>query len=56
MTATGEVKAAQSMVNLGRFGLFVVLLGRLPTGSSLFDSRSHDLNCLDHSVPLCTTS
>ncbi|MGB5153182.1 MAG: hypothetical protein WBN74_06030, partial [Candidatus Sulfotelmatobacter sp.] len=53
---TGEEKAAQSSVKLGWFGLFVVLLGRFSTGSSLSASRSHDLNCVDHSVPLCTTS
>jgi len=56
VTATREVKAAQSNVKLGWFGLFAVLLGRFPTGSSLSASRSHDLNYVDHSVPLCTTS
>jgi len=30
----GEVKTAQSSVKLGWFGLFVLLLGRFPTGSS----------------------
>jgi len=55
-TATREVKAAQSDVKLGWFGLFVVLLGRFPTGSSLSASRSHDLNRVRHSVPLSPTS
>ncbi len=56
-TATREVKAAQSMVKLGWFGLFVVLLGRFPTGSSLSASRSHALPVLTtlyHFVPHLT--
>jgi hypothetical protein len=54
--ATGEVKATQSMVKLGRFGLFIVLLGRFSTGSSFSASRSHDLDRVNHSVPLSPTS
>jgi hypothetical protein len=53
-TATREVKAAQSMVKLGWIGLFVVLLGRFPTGSSFSASRSHNLTLfttLYHFVP-----
>jgi len=44
------------MVKLRWFGLFVVLLGRLTTGSSFSASRSHSLKLFDHSAPLCTTS
>ncbi len=55
-TATGEVKGARIMVKFRRFGLLAVLLGRFPTGSSLCATRSHEINYLDHSVPLCTTS
>lgn len=53
-TATGEVKAARNLVKLGWFGLFVVLLGRFPTGSSLSASASTALTCLTtpyHFVP-----
>jgi hypothetical protein len=46
----------QSAIKLWWFGLFVVLLGRFPTGSSLSVSRSHELNYADHFVPLCSTS
>jgi hypothetical protein len=38
-----EVKAAQNMVKVGRFGLFVVLLGRISTGSSISAPNSHRL-------------
>src|SRR5205807_9163889 len=55
-TATREVKATQSSVNPGRFGLFSVLLGRFSTGSSLSAPASHQLNGSDHSVPLLSTS
>jgi hypothetical protein len=47
---------AQNAVKLERFGLFIVLLGRFSTGSSFFSSGSHRPYCLDHSVPLSTTS
>jgi hypothetical protein len=47
---------AQSSVNVGRFGLFGVLLGRLPTGSSFSAPDFHGPNCLYHFEPLCTTS
>src|SRR5260370_39908828 len=56
-TATREVKAAQSMVKLSWFGLFVKLLGRFSTGSSLSASRSHVLPVLTtlyHFVPHLT--
>jgi hypothetical protein len=56
MTASGEVKATRSKVKLRWFGLFVVLLGRLTTGASFSASRYHNIEQLDHSVPLCTTS
>jgi hypothetical protein len=57
MTAKREVKAAQEMVKLGWFGLFVVLLGRFSTGSSISASRSHNLTLLTtlyHFVPHLT--
>ena len=50
-----EVKIAQSKVELGRFGLFIVLLGRSSTGSSFSAPRSHGPYCSIHFVPLCTT-
>jgi len=54
--ATREVKTAQNLVKLGWFGLFVVLLGRISTGSSFSASRSHSSKLSDHFLPLCTTS
>jgi len=54
-TATKEAKTAQSKVKLGRFGLFVVLLGRFPTGSSFSAPSSHGPYYSHHFVPLCTT-
>jgi hypothetical protein len=53
---TKEAKTTQDLVKLRWLGLFVELLGRFPTGSSLSASRSHDLNLAYHSLPLCTTS
>jgi len=55
-TATREVKAAQSTVKLGWFGLLVVLLGRFPTGSSVLTPNSHEPYCIYHFALLCTTS
>jgi len=52
----GEVKAARSWAKFGRFGLFSVLLGRLPTGSTFSAPNFHRHLCLDHFKPLCTTS
>ena len=46
---------AQSKVKLGRFGLFIVLLGRSSTGSSFSAPSSHDPYHLHHFLPLCTT-
>jgi hypothetical protein len=48
---------AQSLVNLVRFGLFAVLLGRISTGSSFLASRPTISNCLTtpyHFVPHLT--
>ena len=42
----------QSSVKVGRFGLFVVLLGRISTGSSFSALASH---CPDCALPLRTT-
>ena len=53
---TKEAKTLQTSVIAGQFGLFVVLLGRSSTGSSFSAPVSHDLHCLYHFVPLCTTS
>ncbi len=55
-TASKELKTAQNRVELGWIGLFVVLLGRLFTGSSLSASGSHRTNYLDHFLPLSPTS
>src|SRR3954469_20326888 len=46
-----EVKAAQYTVKVGQFGLFVVLLGRISTGSSISAPQSTALPL----VPLSTT-
>jgi hypothetical protein len=57
VTATREVKATQSSVKLGWFGLFVELLGRLSTGSSFSASVPTDSNYLttsNHFVPHLT--
>jgi hypothetical protein len=40
------------MGKVGRFGLFVVLLGRISTGSSISAPNSHGLL---PRMPLCTT-
>jgi len=52
--APKEVKITQTPLNLWWFGLFSVLLGRFPTGSSFLASRSHYptlLTTLYHFVP-----
>ena len=49
-----EEKAAKDSVNTGRFGLFIVLLGRIPTGSTFSAPRSHqatELTTFNHFVP-----
>jgi hypothetical protein len=49
-----EEKAAKNSVKTGRFGLFVVLLGRIPTGSTFSAPRSHkatELTTFYHFVP-----
>jgi len=49
-----EEKAAKSSVKIGRSGLFVVLLGRIPTGSTFSAPRSHqatELATFYHFVP-----
>jgi hypothetical protein len=54
ITAPKEVKITQSLVKLGRFGLFAVLLGRISTGSSFSASRPTNSICLTtpyHFVP-----
>jgi hypothetical protein len=52
-----EAKATQKLVKLGWFGLFVALLGRFPTGSSLSASVPTALTVLTtlyHFVPHLT--
>ena len=52
--ALKEEKAAKSSVKTGRFGLFVNLLGRIPTGSTISAPRSHqatELTTFYHFVP-----
>jgi hypothetical protein len=54
MAAPEELKITQNRVNLSWFGLCFELLGRFPTGSSLFATRSHDFPVLTtpyHFVP-----
>jgi len=46
----------QSSVKVGRFGLFIVLMGRFSTGSSFSAPASHGLYCIYHFGPLSTTS
>ena len=43
----------QNRVNFGRFGLFVVLLGRFPTGSSLSAPNSQALTALTTFYHFC---
>jgi hypothetical protein len=50
------VKTAQSAVKLGRFGLFVLLLGRISTGSSISAPESHEPDFYYHFEPLSPTS
>ena len=52
--ALKEEKAAKSSVKTGRFGLFVDLLGRIPTGSTISAPRYHqatELTTFYHFVP-----
>jgi hypothetical protein len=46
--ATREVKNEQNAIDLGWFGLFIVLSGRFPTGSSLSAPESHCPNDAYH--------
>jgi len=49
-----EEKAAKNSVKCGRFGLLIVLLGRIPTGSTFSAPRSHqatELTTFYHFVP-----
>jgi hypothetical protein len=55
-TTREEGNTTQNRVNFGRFGLFLVLLGRFPTGSSLSAPNSHGPYCSHHFVPLLSTS
>jgi len=50
------IKTAQSSVNLVRFGLFIVLLGRIPTGSTFSAPDSHEPYRPHHFLPLSPTS
>jgi hypothetical protein len=60
LTTTADpkgVKITQDLIKLDWFGLFVELLGRFPTGSSLSTSRSHHFTLsttLFHFVPHLT--
>jgi hypothetical protein len=55
-TMPREAKAIEAQVISGSFGLFLGLSVIDSTGASIFLSLAHDHYCLDHFLPLLTTS
>jgi len=55
-TVPREAKAIKAQVNSGLFGLFFGLSVMNSTAASVLVSVAHDLYCLDHFLPLLSTS